>query len=107
MFIYRGRGILIAGVTFGCLLATEFATRLRFHDDRYYQEHGWPKLVGFFIAAGVVASLSGFTLGSLSEMNPPPKTSMFRKDDELFFIPAQYWPPILCLLGIGFYFVRG
>jgi hypothetical protein len=57
MLVWHGRGAVIAAVAFGSLLASELICRAHFHDDRYYQQqHGWPKLAGFLVAAGVVCS---------------------------------------------------
>jgi len=40
MIIWRGRGILVALIAFGCLLLTEVITRVSFHSDSYYQQNG-------------------------------------------------------------------
>jgi hypothetical protein len=93
----RGRGWLIAGISFACLLATEVCTRLCFHDDSYYQRHGWPKLAAFLIAAGLVWSLLPHGEG---------EGFVFRQNDTLFLVPARFWPVILCTLGLVFYVVR-
>jgi len=110
MIVWRGRGILIVLIAFGCLLVAELLTRAGFHDDTYYQQHGWPKLVGFLVAACViwcmlprreseVSAGPGFQSGTTRE-------SVLREQDRLFFVPARYWPAILCVLGVVFYFVR-
>jgi hypothetical protein len=109
MVIRRGRGVLVAVIAFGCLIATEFFTRGWFHDDTYYQQHGWPKLLGFLIAAVIVWLL----LGRRSEehagtvVQATSNAAVLRREDQLFFISVQHWPLILCLLGAVFYFVRG
>ena len=124
MLIHRGRGGLIALIAFVCLVCTELYTRAQFHDDRYFQQHGWPRLAGFLLAAVIVWWLSpqaaplrphppqqdwlvssSSTAPGLSGSSGAPKRSrfrprLFRATDSLFFIPARYWPPILCVLGI-------
>src|SRR5215469_13358854 len=53
MIVWHGRGAIVAAVAFGCLLVSELICRAYFHDDKYYQQHGWPKLAAFLVAAGV------------------------------------------------------
>ena len=125
MIIFRGRGIVIAGIAVGCLLAAEVYTRARFHDDDYYQQHGWPKLAAFALAALVTWWLSpppvpspqplhspetGISTPSLMNAPIAPERSsfrvgFFRPQDSLFYVPARFWPPILCALGLLFYFI--
>lgn len=124
MIVYRGRGILIAIIAFACLIAAEFYTRSRFHSDHYYQQHGWPKLAAFAVAALIIWWLSPQSaapaqspsaeaaLMTPSLMNAPPaperspfRLDFFRPQDSLFFIPVRFWPLILCLLGVLFYFL--
>ncbi len=125
MIIHRGRGGLIALITFLCLLAAEAFTRIHFHDDSYYQQHPWPKLVACLAAAALVWWLSPRTekapvaphfdrsfLVSHSQESPITETepsafklTLFRDYDSLFFIPVKYWPLLLCALGVVLYFV--
>jgi len=106
MIIWRGKGILIALIAFGCLLLAEYATRSAFHDDRYYQTHGWPKLAAMWLAAGLVFALQSKLGGG------PPRVLVDKETgkeislparDALFFIPVRYWPPILAALGVAFF----
>jgi hypothetical protein len=106
MIIWRGRGILVVIITFGCLLVTELLTRSVPRDNRYYQQYGWPKLVGFLIAAGLVWWLSQHEGDDSPGVQNATRGSVFREQDTLFFISVRYWPRILCVLGLVFYFVR-
>jgi hypothetical protein len=109
MIVWRGRGGLIFILAFGCLVAAEWLTRSYFHDNTYYQRHGWPKLAGFLVAAGLVWLLSRPEAEIHGEISPgfesPRKEPVLRRQDTLFHIPARYWPGILCVLGVVFYFV--
>jgi hypothetical protein len=108
MIIWRGRGVLVAIIAFGCLLVIEVITRAWFHDDTYYQQHGWPKLAGFLVAALIVWWLSGSS-GSEDTSTPAVQGTtepVLRRQDQLFFISVRYWPLLLCVLGVVFYFVR-
>lgn len=108
MIIWHGRGFLIAIVGFGCLVVMELFTRAWFHDDTYYQKHGWPMLVAFLVAAGLIRLLapSGVTeVCPESSQDSPAKTSVLRDQDRLFFISARHWPLILGTLGVVCYIV--
>src|SRR3712207_4011112 len=54
MIIWSGLGILVPIVAFLCFLVTQLVTTSVFGDERYYTEHGLPKLVAFWIAAVLV-----------------------------------------------------
>jgi hypothetical protein len=109
MIIWRGKGIVIALIAFGCLVFTEIFTRSMFGDERYYQTHGWPKLVGFWVAAGLIYALRSW-LGGGQERTLIDKATgeeiKMSSESALFFIPARFWPSILLGLGIVFLFVH-
>ena len=104
MIIWRGRGVLVAIITFGCLLTTELLTRSYFHDNTYYQQHGWPKLAGFLVAASLVWWLS--RRDDSAGDQPVTREPLLREQDTLFLISVRYWPRVLCVLAFVFYFVR-
>src|SRR5690242_5020338 len=108
MIIWHGRGFLIAIVGFGSLLVMELLTRAWFHDDTYYQKHGWPMLVGFLVAAGFIWLLARSRTTEVypeSSQDSPMNTSVLREQDRLFFISARHWPLILGILGVVCYVV--
>jgi hypothetical protein len=106
LLVWRGRGILIFLITFCCLFAMDLITRFTFHDPKYYELHGWPKLAGFWIAAALVYALRPWL--ATGRMH-----GLFDKDTErdvsvagtLFYIPVYYWPMMLLALGLLFYFI--
>lgn len=107
--IARGRGFFFAAVVVGCLLLSDLMTGMYFHDSEDYAQHGWPKLAAFFTAACIVWCM---TIQHRDEVLPgtgrgEENRSILRDRDSLFFVPARYWPGILFLLAVGFYFVRG
>ena len=109
MLIWRGRGGLIALVAFGCLVLTELFTRYTFIEKNYYQHHGLPKLVGFWVASGIVYAMRPwFGVGQeRSLIDKATRQEMkISGESQLFFIPARYWPAILLLLGVVFFFVN-
>ena len=97
-----------AAVAFGSLLVTELLCRTYFHDDHYYQQQGWPKLPAFLLAAAIVWLLQrNHKTEALEAANHPiEKEPILRPYDRLFLVSISYWPPILCGLGVVFYFVR-
>ena len=108
MIIWQGRGFLIAIVGFGSLVVMELFTRAWFHDDTYYQKHGWPMLVGFLVAPSLVWLLARARAtdmypedGQNSSANPP----VLGEEDRLFFVSARHWPRILGIAGIACYIV--
>ena len=108
MIIWRGRGFAIAVITFGCLLLSEFLTEKAFQADDFYQTHGWPKLLGFWVGAAIVYALRGW-MGKGHERSLIDKETgqeiRVSTEGELFFIRATYWPTILLGLGVIFLFV--
>jgi len=106
MIIWRGRGYLVAIIAFGCLLISESLTRFFYHDKTYYQQHGWPKLAAFLLAAGLVWRLSRREGQDSIGVQPLTRKTLLREQDSLFFVPVKYWPRVLCVLAFVFYFVR-
>ena len=108
MIIWRGRGIVIALVAFACLLLSEFVIEAAYADDRYYQSHGWPKLIAFWSAAALVyAFRSWLGVGQLRTVIDKDTGQEIRLSSEgaLFFVPARFWPAVLVGLGFVFLFV--
>lgn len=110
MIIWTGRGFLIAVIVFGCLLLSELLTEVHFQNDKYYQQNGWPKLADFLVSAAIVWILGGRWHGQhgagASVQNHSMKKYLLRSQDALFFIPVRFWPYLLCLLGIVFFYVQ-
>ncbi len=107
MIIWTGLGFLVAVITFGCCFAAECLVERAFHDDRYYQAHGWPKLVAFVVAAAVVGVVGRYLRRRQGRVLIDPKTGdevIVGRQHTFFFIPVEYWPPILLILGIIFLF---
>lgn len=108
MMIWSGLGFLVAVITFGCALGTEALVEAWFQDDHYYQSHGWPKFVAFVVAA-VIVGVVGWTLKRRQgKVLIDPETGdevIVGVDNTFFFIPMEYWAPILLVLAVVFLFV--
>jgi hypothetical protein len=108
VIIWSGLGFLVAVITFGCCLAAEYVVERTFHDDGYYQAHGWPKLIAFVVAAAVVWVVGRHLRRRQGRVLIDPETGsevIVGRKHTLFFIPVEYWPPILLVLGMIFFFV--
>jgi hypothetical protein len=112
MIIWSGWGFLVAVITFGCALLGEVVTEAAAHDDRYYQNHGWPKLAAFLVAAAIVWPLGRLLNRKQTErelVDPATGQRVLLQSGgghSLFFVPVQYWAPILVALGVVFLFVK-
>ena len=79
----------------------ELVVRAAFHDDNYYQTHGWPILTAFFVSAFVLYILSR-SLVDRREVRDT-KTGelvLLEQNHRFLFIHIRYWPAILCILGL-------
>jgi hypothetical protein len=105
MFIWRGWGLAVVGLTFLALVLTELGVERMFADDRYYQDHGWPKLLGLTFGAALVWVLSGYVDNRTARVVVDKATGeelTLRNSHDLFLVPLRYWPAILIVLGLGF-----
>jgi hypothetical protein len=114
MIVWSGWGILVAVVAVVSFLVTGFVINAAMQNDQYYETHGWPKLVAFAFA---VAALIVWPLGRAFNRPRPDRGLLDPRTGEpavmtpggghtLFFIPMEYWAPILLVLGVVFLFVK-
>ena len=109
MIIWSGWGWLVAVIAFGCLVLTELVVEGVTKDESYYQAHGWPKLLAFWIAAVLVFILARFSARSPGKTvidKDTGKEIVLGKNHALFFIPIRFWPIVLGVLGAVFFFVK-
>jgi hypothetical protein len=102
--IWSGRGIVAGLVGFACLFLTQAAVNAGTHDGRFYASHGWPKLLGLWVAAALVWPL-GRALNRRTErrlLDPGSGRWVLVRSGgghSLFFVPVQYWAVIYLILG--------
>jgi len=109
MIIWKGAGFIVAVVAFLMLLLTELSVEALFTDEKYYQTHGWPKLVGFFIAGCIVLLIGKYLNkkeGKVLIEKDTGKEIVLKAEHSLFFINVEYWSYILFVLGVVFLFVK-
>lgn len=106
LIIWRGRGGVIFLIMFGCALLTALITRAVFRDASYYDTHRWPMLVALWVAAGLVYALRRwFGVGQRGQVDEGTGQEIkVPLEGHLFFISARYWPAILLLGGVLFFF---
>jgi hypothetical protein len=110
MIIWSGLGILIGLVTFACLWVTQLGVNAAMQDQRFYQDHGWPKLLGLWIAAAVSWPIGrAMNRGTEQQVVDPEtgRTVIIRTvgGHSLFFVPVQHWWVACLLLGVVSVFV--
>ena len=108
MIIWQGLGFIVPLVLIGILALVEAMTEAALHDDQYYQEHGWPILVGFCLTAVVIwrlASKLNARRGRTVIDKATGEEFEIKPRHSLFFIKMEYWPPILVVIGVVAFFV--
>jgi hypothetical protein len=65
----------------------------------YYEAHGWPKPV-MGVTAGTLSSSAGFVLNRGQPATDPQtgQQVLIKGQHSLFFIPMQYWGPLIVVL---------
>ena len=109
MIIWKGAGFIVAVVAFLMLLLTELSVEALFKDETYYQRHGWPKLMAFFIAGCIVLLIGKYLNkkeGKILIEKDTGKEVVLKAEHSLFFINVEYWSYILFILGVIFLFIR-
>jgi len=66
MIIWNRLGFLAPLIAMTNLVLAEYLTETFFNDTNYYQEHGWPMLLAFFIS-GRLCLLIGRSLNKKQE----------------------------------------
>ena len=51
MVIWTRWGIVVGLLGFACLILTQLGVNAAMQDRRFYQDHGWPKMLGLWIVA--------------------------------------------------------
>jgi hypothetical protein len=110
MIIWSGLGFLVVLIGFACALLVSLIVGAVTQDSHYWEAHGWTKLLGMWLAAGLVWPL-GRWLNGLHRQRTliDPQTGqtfvLNPRSHALFFIPVEYWTPIFLLLGLILLFV--
>jgi len=75
----------------------------------YYENHGWPKLLGFLLGGSSIWLLASFLrrrdAGRVLIDKASGREMVLRRSHQFMFIPMIYWAPIFGALGLVFLFV--
>jgi hypothetical protein len=105
ILVWRGFGWAVVGLTFVALILTELGVEKSFSDEQYYQDHGWPKLLGLALAAVLVWLLANYLEKRPARVVIARTTAQelaLRDKHDLFFVPLRFWPAILVVAGFCF-----
>lgn len=104
MIIWNGKGYLVAIIIFGCSLITELVSERIYQDDRYYQTQSVP-LASAFLIAGIIIWIVGTKLNKQKAKTLVDKQTgeevVIENNNLFFFIPIQYWAPVMFLASLG------
>jgi hypothetical protein len=109
MIIWSGLGFLVAVIAFIAVLLSEYVLEAVFKDQNYYQAHGWPKLLGLWVAGAIVWFLGNYLNRKQGRTLIDKATGeevQVKPNHALFFIRMEYWGPILLILGLIFLFIK-
>ena len=108
MIIWSGWGILVFVIVIAVEIPMQWAVESLF-GAKYYQTHGWPKLVAYGLAAvpiwfiGRRLNRERIEPGASEDWRGNPARYRRPSQHTLLFVPMEYWAFIY--LGIGIYFV--
>ena len=103
MIVWQGFGFLVAVVGIAILAATEYAVRVITKNEVYYQAHGWPKLLGLWLAAAAIYGIARYfdsRPGKVVIEKDTGREVVLKQAHSLFFIPMKYWTYVLIVLGV-------
>lgn len=106
MIIWSGWGFMVAVVVFVSSLISELVVEAYFRDDTYYQTAAWPLALALAIS-GVVAWAWGTRLNQRPTGAEPAASQWLTARHRLFFIPMQYWGPILIVGSVAVLIAKG
>jgi hypothetical protein len=103
MIIWRGWGVLIAVIVFGSSLAANFICNA-VYGSTYYDQHKWPFAVSLAISAAICwiwgAAMAKKPDRVVVDKQTGQEMILRAPRPALFFIPLQYWGPILLVVAV-------
>ncbi len=109
MVIWTRWGIVVGLLGFACLILTQLGVNAAMQDGRFYQDHGWPKMLGLWIAAATSWPLGRYMNRDTERHLVDPASGQLVAvhsggGHTLFFVPVQYWWVVFLILGVVFAF---
>lgn len=109
MIIWSGLGFLVVPIVIAWLVLSVILTGRFSSDPDYFQLHGWPMALGLVASAVCCWILGRFLRASGAQTLIDPRTGapvILRRRHSLFFVPVQWWAPILLVMALGFWTVN-
>ncbi len=103
MIIWNGLGFMVAVIIFGFSLLANMISN-HYYGTAYYSERKWPLALSL-LCSGVICWFFGKYLAMKSDIIAVEKETgkeiiVNRSSHTLFFIPMQWWSPILIVWAI-------
>ena len=103
MIIWRGAGVLIAVIVFGCSLLANLISNSVL-GPTYYDQHKWPFALSLVVSAIICTVWGLFLKGKPDRVVIDKQTGqelvLKPSRPALFFIPVLYWGPILFVIAV-------
>lgn len=103
LIVWKGKGAFVILIVVVACLLMNGVTGSVFHDNDYFQKHGWPKLAALWLAGAATWTLGNYLNTRQARVmidKATGKEVILRPDHSLFFVKMEYWGPGLVLLGI-------
>jgi len=103
MIIWSGYGILLVPIVMACAFGSMILTAILANDPDYWRLHGWPFGVSLMLGAIGVWFIGRWLRDRGARTLIDPKTNqtvILRRGRSFFFIPLEWWAPLLFIFGI-------
>ena len=102
MLIWQGLGFLVPVILMAVTAAAQWLTD-SWLGGGYYDGHGVPQLFATALAAALVTAIGLYLRGRGQRLVVDKQTGqdlVLRRRHTLFFIPMEFWGPILLAVGV-------
>jgi hypothetical protein len=103
IIFWQGLGFLVAVIVFGCSLAANLICNA-IVGGGYFDQHQWPVAVSLILSAAICWFLGSYLRKKSDRVAIDKETGrefvVNHSRHTLFFIPLQYWSPILLLIAL-------
>jgi len=109
MIIWSGWGFLVPVIAFAASLVMELATEALVGDHRFYQIHAWPLALALALSGAIVWVVGKYLHARGARVVIDKATGReltIGGQHRFFFIPMQYWGPVLLALAVLPFVVR-
>jgi hypothetical protein len=103
MIIWSGYGILLLPIVIACAVGSMLVTGILANDPDYWRLHGWPFGLSLMLGAIGTWFLGRCLRDRGAQTLIDPKTNqpvVLRRGRSFFFIPLEWWAPLLFIFGI-------